>query len=147
MSYTISRTKVGKPMRLFEENYQLLRALIPDMQQRGRACLGAGAGEPGLEVAVAEHARYTTTLRLWKRFGQQEHALPDLSMTVRVYHDAAVAEVLAYQGCDRIPPGYLVRGDNRYQKDEKRQINEFLNQLLHYCLNGDYLVTEPNFTA
>lgn len=130
-------------MRLFEENYLLLRALMPEMRQGGRMSLESGSGERDLHVEVLECARYTTTLRLHKRFGRKRGTVPDLAMNVRAYHDAAVAEVLAYQGCDRIPPAYMARGNHRYQKDEKQQINEFLNQLLHYCLSGDYLVLEP----
>lgn len=144
MSHTISKTRNGKPMRLFEENYRLLRALIPDMEPGERVMLRNGAGQKSLGVELVDCARYTSTLRLHKQFGRHGGTtVPDLSMTVRIYRDAEVAEVLAYQGCDRIPPAYLVRGNNRYQKDEKRQINEFLNQLLHYCLSGDYLVLEP----
>lgn len=145
MSHTISRTRTGKPMRLFEENYLLLRALVPQMNQGDRLALESGSGRRDLDVEVVECARYTTTLHLRKRFVRSgEAAVPDLSMKVRAYHDAAVAEVLSYQGCDRIPPAYLARGNHRYQKDEKQQINEFLNQLLHYCLSGDYLVLEPS---
>lgn len=145
MSHTISRTRTGKPMRLFEENYLLLRALVPQMIHGERVALDSGGGRRDLDVEVVECARYTTTLHLRKRFARNDGvAVPDLSMKVRAYHDAAVAEVLAYQGCDRIPPSYLARGNNRYQTDEKQQINEFLNQLLHYCLSGDYLVLEPS---
>lgn len=116
-----------QPDRLFEELYGLLATLLPGFGK-------AGARPPqGLDVALLEHSRYTSTFRFCHHF-EQNGLVPDIAMTVRVYHDARVAEVIAYQGCDRLPPPYAVNGNPRYVRDERRQVNRFLRQILRHNL-------------
>ncbi|MCK9532833.1 MAG: DUF1249 domain-containing protein [Gammaproteobacteria bacterium] len=114
-----------KPDALFEELYGLLALLLPE--------LASGAARPpvGFDMEFLEHSRYTTTLRIRHHFDQDE-LVPDISMTVRIYHDARVAEVIAYQGCERLPAPYAVNGDPRYVRDERRQINRLLRQFLRH---------------
>jgi uncharacterized protein YqiB (DUF1249 family) len=123
-------------MQLFEELYGLLVLLFPGL----RGGIPAGAGGPELDVSVLEHSRYTTTLELHRGFGLP--LVPDVAMTLRVYHDARVAEVVEYQGCDRLPPPYAMHGDLRFLKDERRQVNYLLRQILHRRLAAH--MTRPN---
>jgi len=127
-------------MWLFEENYRLMQRLLPEMEAGAdRYLLAAadGAQQP-LEVLILERSPYTTFVELNKPFFLDGVWMPDLSMRLRVYHDARAIEVIAYQGCHRIPARYQVDADVRYLRDEKRQINRLLHDLLLYCLRNGY---------
>lgn len=115
------------PDQLFEELYGLLSVVLPGLGKPGTRA------PAGLDVALLEHSRYTSTFRFHHRFAQ-DGLIPDIAMTVRAYHDARVAEVIAYQGCDRLPPPYAVNGNPRYVRDERRQVNRFLRQILRHNL-------------
>lgn len=133
-------------MWVFEENYRLLQQLLPEMEAGGdRYRLAADDGAHALEVLILERARYTTFIELSKPFYIDGLWMPDLSMQLRIYHDAQVIEVVAYQGCQRIPARYEVESHGRYHRDEKRQVNLLLHELLRYCRRNDYReVREPN---
>lgn len=124
------------PMWVFEENYRLLAQLLPDWRDGVRERLLGEHGGPEVVFRVLERHRYTATLQLQRLFGGEPNAglVPDLSMQVRAYDDAGVAEVLAYQDCTRIPPRYAVGAGVRYQRDEKRQVNVLLYELLCDCI-------------
>ncbi len=120
-----------RPEAIFEELYGLLVLLLPGLSE------GATGQPPGLEVELREQSRYTSTFELRHLF-EADNLVPDVAMTVRVYHDACVAEVIAYQGCEHLPAPYAVNGDPRYVRDERRQINRLLRQLLRHRM-----VTRP----
>lgn len=125
-------------MWVFEENFRLLQRLLPELEQGGdRFVLNAAKGE-ALELLILERCRYTTMVSLSQPFAIDGEWLPDLSMQLRVYHDARVVEVAAYQGCHRIPARYQVASQGRHHKDDKRQINFLLHDLLLYCLRLGY---------
>ncbi|HKJ75643.1 MAG TPA: DUF1249 domain-containing protein [Gammaproteobacteria bacterium] len=122
-------------MWVFEENYRLLAQLLPDWRNGACYRLPAEHGGSEVEFRVLERHRYTAIVELQRLFGREPGAalVPDLSMQVRAYDDAAVAEVLTYQDCTRIPPRYAVGEGVQYQRDEKRQVNALLYELLRYC--------------
>ena len=122
-------------MWVFEENYRLLAQLLPDWRDGARYRLPDARGRSEVEFRVLERHRYTAILQVERLFGGDAGAelVPDLSMQVRAYDDAAVAEVLAYQHCASIPPRYAVGEGVEYQRDEKRQVNVLLYELLRYC--------------
>ncbi len=138
MSHTISQSSPRSPMWLFEENYRLLQRLLPELEQGAdRFVLSAAEGEE-LELLILERCKYTTIVELTKPFAVDGEWLPDLSMQLRVYHDAGVVEVGAYQGCHRLPARYQVSEQGRHHRDDKRQINHLLHDLLLYCLRLGY---------
>ena len=125
-------------MWVFEENFRLLQRLLPELEQGGdRFVLNAANGE-ALELLILERCRYTTMVSLSQPYAIDGEWLPDLAMQLRVYHDARVVEVAAYQGCHRIPARYQVQSQGRHHKDDKRQINFLLHDLLLYCLRLGY---------
>jgi uncharacterized protein YqiB (DUF1249 family) len=125
-------------MWVFEENYRLLQRLLPEFEQGADRFVLAGQEGDELELLILERCRYTTMISLSKPFAIDGEWLPDLSMQLRAYHDAGVVEVSAYQGCFRIPARYQVESHGRYHKDDKRQINLLLHDLLFYCLRLGY---------
>lgn len=125
-----------RPEAIFEELYGLLVLLLPGLSD------GFLGQPPGLEIALREQSRYTTTVDLRHRF-ETDDLVPDVVMTVRVYHDARVAEVIAYQGCDRLPPPHAVHGNPRYVRDERRQVNHLLRQILRRSLTPSLSSPHP----
>jgi uncharacterized protein YqiB (DUF1249 family) len=125
-------------MWVFEENFRLLQHLLPELEQGGDRFVLAGKEGDELELLILERCRYTTVVSLSKPFAIDGEWLPDLSMQLRVYHDACVVEVVAYQGCRHIPSRYQVATHGRHHKDDKRQINLLLHDLLLYCRRLGY---------
>ena len=55
-------------------------------------------------------------------------------MSIRLYHDACIAEVISSQDVFQVKPRYDYPNKRMHQQDEKQQINQFLNEWLHLCL-------------
>lgn len=55
-------------------------------------------------------------------------------MTIRLYHDARMAEVISTQDIQQVKPRYDYPNQHMHQQDEKQQINEFLHEWLQLCL-------------
>jgi len=114
-----------------ELNYVRLCRLLARMDAGDSREFAIGEGLR-VRIVVTERAPYTSMLDI----RQQHFSLPQLDsqMTVRVYHDAGVAEVASFEGCYRV----LAKNDypNRkmHQRDEKQQWNRFLGEWLQHCL-------------
>ncbi len=138
MSHTIPRVRPHSPLWYFEENYRQLKQLLPELAEADEELLLCAEGHHDLHIRIDERCRYTTMLTLRKHFSVEGEALPDLAMRLRVYDDARVVEVSAYQGCERIPARYQVGEGVRYQRDEKLQANKLLFELLRHCLRHGF---------
>ncbi len=117
-------------------NYLRLLRLLPAFDTDHHAF---GVGLDGhMQVAITERSPYTTTLDI----SQAAQPLTALAprLTVRVYHDARLAEVVAFANRRRIEPRYEYPNPAMYQPDEKAQWNRFLGEWLSHCLqHGRYL--------
>lgn len=131
MSHTIVQHRRRQPMWFYEKNYRFLLRLFPDLAdiQQGRHRLSYGQYQ--LELQVIEYGPYTQFLKLSHSFGDDTPLVPELRMSVRVYHDARLAEAIGYQGEERLLARYELSGEGLPQYDEKRQAN----LLLHDCLS------------
>lgn len=138
MKHTLPHYPIDSPLWLFEENFRLLLELISfDPDEESILHAASGDGER-LEIGVVERSRYTLTIALRKSVNFGKVWVPDITMDARLYFDAQVAEVLSYQSCRRLPPPYAVRGNVPFHKDEKRQANRLLNELLEHCLSQGF---------
>jgi uncharacterized protein YqiB (DUF1249 family) len=88
----------------------------------------------GMEVRmlVTERAPYTSMLDI--RQSHRSLTQLDSRMTVRVYHDAGVAEVASFDGCYRVQAKNDYPNQKMHQRDEKQQWNRFLGEWLQHCL-------------
>ncbi len=121
-------------MWVFENNYRDLLQLFPDLIDMATPAISIQNAQMSLSVVVQECSRYTTTLTVKHSFKQQTPYLVDMGMTVRIYHDAQVAEVLSYQGEHRFEGRYDYPNAQMRHRDEKRQLNQLLHEWLGYCL-------------
>jgi len=91
-------------------------------------------------VTVNEVTRYTSLITFEQEYLNEDDASSTLlsglhpRMTIRLYHDAKMAEVISSQDISWVKPRYDYPNDKMHQQDEKQQINQFLNEWLHLCL-------------
>lgn len=89
-----------------------------------------------LTIRQVEKMKYTSILLLNYTFPGPRHLLGSCQMHVRVYHDAQVVEVLAYQKQSRLQPRYDYPNPYMYGVDEKHQLNNLLHEWLYYWVNN-----------
>lgn len=142
------RYRVDLPGQLAvcEANYLRLLKLTPDLPccDQWRFTVSLAENSRRIDISVLERARYTTTLEL-----AAEHPMPEGSVVhvcgfmsprlkVRLYHDARMAEVIAWEEHRQLQPRYDYPNRQMYQSDEKAQMNQFLGEWLSYCLEQGY---------
>jgi uncharacterized protein YqiB (DUF1249 family) len=121
-------------MSLYESNYIRLAWLVPDLQTLGAAQVSTVAGDCPLHLAVEERSRYTTTLRLTYVFEDDAGAIADPDLSIRIYHDARLAEA---QSCARWHRHTLLesmRSQFARTLGDRWLRNVMLNKWLDYCV-------------
>lgn len=152
------RYKVDFPAQMAEceANYFRLIKLLGDHLSDDYRFLIQRGQHPWLQlINIIERSPYTTTLS-WRQL-PLFHTSPWLSslrLTIRLYKDAQLAEVLAWEGHRRLRPRYDYPNKAMYLADEKRQLNRFLAEWLeltlaqglstdHHFVTNETLVTNP----
>ena len=128
-----------------DANYVRLLKIFPDISHsRERKILIFNTGNHILCLQVLERTPYTTLKKLHEETGEYLPCktinswltLPQL--TLRLYHDAKMAEIVSLDGVRNLRPRYGQLNKNMYQPDEKSQCNQFLSEWLEYCLEFGY---------
>ncbi len=132
MSHTLEQTRNKQPMWLFERNYSYLRVIFPEIIDLHTSTLVYRDALKEVKVHCLEVSRYTTLIGLKLTFTQCPQ-IPPVEMTVRLYHDAEVADVISYQNITRLVAPYFSE-EKETDKDHKRQANILLYELLSGCL-------------
>jgi len=145
-----------------DANYARLMKLFPEMIQSSEGQDERKIGiyhveESVLTLSILEQTPYTTLVKLGQEVdqetGQKKNSDDDSIwfklpvLTLRLYHDAKVAEVVWYEGDKRAFPRYDYPNKRMYQKDEKAQWNQFLAEWLAHCLEHGYDIAEPSYGA
>lgn len=131
-----------------EANYARIMQLLPDMDSVDRREFGVEmrASKPiRIRMDVTERCKYTTMVDVSQlpddSADQPWQRLPSFSL--RIYHDARMAEVVAYNRHLRFLPSYEYPNDQMYQRDEKIQLNTFLGEWLSHCLRYGHVLNNP----
>ena len=131
-----------------DANYLRLCKLMPELANNQSWSYQMPHGT--LEVAVVERSRYTTEVCLHAsgRDNQTDNSwLTPPPITVRLYHDARMAEVVAVNG--QGPVGgdglnFSYPNPAMHNEDERQQVNRYLSEWLAHCLaNGRAEVQLP----
>ena len=118
-------------MRVYETNYAKLNALLPVGHEVGDVrCYQAV--NMVYQLTVNEVTKYTTLIDICQSDAMPVFPLP--KMSVRLYHDARVAEVCASGDFSRVKAKYDYPNTKLLQKDEKFQLNKFLREWFTFCL-------------
>ncbi len=122
-----------------EVNYWRLERLLRAFCEDDR-CFVVGANLQ-MRICVQERSPYTTLLEI----AQAPTAIAALGpkLTVRVYHDAQLAEVVAFAQIRRVLPRYDYPNSAMHQPDEKAQWNRFLSDWLSHCLRHGVPIDRP----
>ncbi len=117
---------------LYESNFTMLLELAPAIANDigiNRVCLHHPCG-PVMDIQVTERHKFTTVVRIVTQLSDQAVIFTNPVLLVRIYHDVHVAEVIGYQACTRFEADYPYPNEQMLQPDEKRQVNQLLNELL-----------------
>lgn len=120
-------------MRTYETNYAKLNALISHRLEVGDI-KEYQVQNRFYRIKILEITRYTSLVEVTEVPQDKPLQYPLPSMTVRLYHDAKVAEVCASQQISNIKATYNYPNPKMMQQDEKHQINQFLGDWLSFCL-------------
>jgi len=90
-------------------------------------------------VTVDSTSKYTTDIsisqQVTKQTGFSLHGMLTPPLTVRIYHDAQLAEVINHDYHQRIKPSYGYPNPKMHHKDEKYQVNAFLHDWLNFSIS------------
>ncbi|WP_082859215.1 DUF1249 domain-containing protein [Microbulbifer sp. Q7] len=132
-----------------DANYLRLCKLLPELASHQSWSYRIPHGT--LEVTVLERSRYTTEVCLrtapLNSGGNENDWLTPPPITVRLYHDARMAEVVAVDGQGPIGGNGLnfsYPNPAMHNEDERQQVNRYLSEWLAHCLaNGRAEVELP----
>jgi len=129
-------------MTLCANNYMLLLKVLASKTELGETRHFFISDFLSYNVTIKEVTRYTSVVSFEQEIlstsfknvpGIVASALHP-RMTIRLYHDARMAEVLSTQDIRQVKPRYSYPNSQMHQQDEKQQTNQFLNEWLHLCL-------------
>lgn len=139
MSHTLEQTRNKEPMWFFERNYIYLRELFPEIMELYSETLIYRDSLKLVKINCLEVSPYTTLISLNLIFTKCPQ-VPPVEMSIRLYHDAEVADVVTYQNISRlVAPCFSKAKDT--DKDHKRQANILLYELLLGCMKKRLLET------
>lgn len=117
-----------------ELNYHMCMALLPDCRTgRNHWTFILGDGRSFMVcVSLIESAPYTSTIEVVQK-PELGRFLQPLKLRLRLYHDAAMAEVVAWDRHRNWLPVYGYPNAHMYHPDEKLALNRFLGEWLSHC--------------
>ena len=119
-----------------EVNYARLHKILPDMAQSDRRLMGISSAqlqERRFQFSITERSRYTTCMEI-AEFGERPAWGLSATFHVRLYHDARMAEVMAFQHQRNVPLRCEYPNRQMHLPDEKQQWNFLLGEWLMHCL-------------
>lgn len=137
MQELIANATSYRSLTLYDDNYHKLMALVPDVRYLSGVLVFESHRNMELQFELCDHSKYTTTVTLMLRLRSGSRWVSDPTMKIRVYHDAQVAEVIAYQNQSHFAPVYPYPNPRMFNRFEKRRLNEFLAKLLDFCIADD----------
>lgn len=131
---------VENSLSLYERNFSGLTDLLPSLPHRQGSFAIVISGFPLIRIEILDQNPYTTTIQIRQSMAAGQSWVCDLVMKVRIYYDARVAEVIAYQGAYALQAFYPYPNPKMFQPYEKRRVNKFLAEWLHFCAKRQFLL-------
>ncbi|MCU0759268.1 MAG: DUF1249 domain-containing protein [Steroidobacteraceae bacterium] len=125
-------------MGLYESNYTRLGWLVRDVRDLEGEHRSVVKGDCELVLTVTDRGPYTATFTLTYRLPDREApgvafaSAPDMS--VRVYHDARLAEALGWAPVHEHEALRQLRSGVERELDQRWARNTMLNKWLEYCV-------------
>jgi uncharacterized protein YqiB (DUF1249 family) len=124
---------------LQECSYRRLQRLAPGLRDLDGTRVSRVQGALDLHLTVVDRQRYTSTIHLTYRFPGNEGPLLEPDLTARVYHDARLAETVAYSRRHRAHPAPCRRRGLPSELEARWEENRFLQRWLGYCLHQGHM--------
>ncbi len=122
------RPDVNRFLSLCGRNYFYILRWLPSEARQGD--VWQVEGEFGcLVVRLLENTKYTQLIEISRELSQSDY-VHSPQVCVRVYHDAKLAEVLTSRQIYQLRPVYDYPNVCMHHRDEKYQVNAFLEELL-----------------
>ncbi len=153
------RPRLRRLQEVQEEIYRQLMLLIPEQVSFHESFVSRVSGSPVLRMDILERHPYTDFLRLTYLFESDGESELSPDAHIRVYRDARMAEVTAFdhdQGCRRSAhPWYPHRQLFQRTWRQNRALDKWLGYLLHQghslatmrpasdCIHGKLAATVP----
>jgi len=130
---------------LFESNYRRIMKLLHLVGEGDELSISLYNGAFFIGTVKArnlDNSKYTDTILL-EQVSASGKWLNNPALTVRLYHDAAVAEVISSQGYRALAGSNDYPNKFMHHPDEKVQLNRFLCEWLSFCLRYGVCDTHP----
>jgi uncharacterized protein YqiB (DUF1249 family) len=127
---------ISKHAALCEANFVRLERLLQDFSEDHYQFSWHDSHENQVDVTIniIERFKYTTTLQLIKNLHKMPEPINTVELTVRLYSDARMAEVVTLSQGKQLAGIYRYPNDQMYQIDEKEQANHYLAEWLSHLL-------------
>ncbi len=132
-------------MTIYESNYMKFRQLVGDLSFMDTPWVSSVADDCDLYLKCTRREPYTTTLQLtyWFEEGEAE-CIADPDLTVRLYHDARLAEARGVCTSHRHAVLRALANGHSVELDRRWHSNIMLNKWLDYLLEiGHRFRQEP----
>lgn len=128
---------VAQHAALCEANYVRLLRLLRDRTEASYHFHWQDNSEHvvHVDIEIIERFKYTSTLLLTKTMPHIPKPMQQVKLTVRLYDDARMAEVVTFEQGKQLAGVYRYPNDQMYQIDEKSQANHYLAEWLSHLLN------------
>ena len=125
------------PSKLYETNYYKVLMLFPQLANREQlGNITLKCRDKSLQIKIEEQHKYTSVVKLYKLLPVNKN-IKMVDMILRLYHDAQVIEVIAFQGNKRLKKYENYPNKDMYLIDEKKQLNFHLEDILNMGLQVD----------
>ena len=129
-------------MALYESNFLRMLRIIPEIERLDGCFRSRVAGDCDLHVEIIERSRHTVTLSLTYHLPTDDGLLVDPDMTVRLYLDGRLAEVLAIGKAQRHTALRRLVFEHREELDRRWRCNIILNKWLEYLSDQGHLILD-----
>ena len=129
-------------MSLYEENYQKINRLIPELKRLDGCYRSRVAGDFDLYLEIIERRRYTITFSLTYFFEGEAGRVADPDLRVRVYLDGEVAEAMSLSGLHHHTELRRLARVHRADLNVRWHRNIMLNKWLDYLFENGHLLLE-----
>jgi uncharacterized protein YqiB (DUF1249 family) len=119
-------------------NYQKLLRLIPNLLDYRDTAIGIAENSSALHLEVLERSPYTLTILLSHSFKKNLEEFLEPAVTIRLYLDLQLAEVISDHARAAVAKVYKNPGLSLEIMNYKWRLNYFLQKWLEHCLNKNY---------
>jgi uncharacterized protein YqiB (DUF1249 family) len=119
-------------------NYQKILSLIPNLLDYRDNAIGLAESSSALHLEVIERSPYTLTVMLSHSFKRNLEEFLEPAVTIRIYLDLQLAEVISDHARAAVTKVYKNPGLSLEIMNYKWRLNYFLQKWLEHCLNKNY---------